>query len=62
MPNDIAQRSLEYLYKELRRKRISWAQAEIRNADSRELDNLRGQIEIIEWLAGLTLKEVGKDD
>lgn len=49
--------ALNWLYGQLRRKRIAYGNAERKpNRDERELANLAKSIEIIEWIIGVLLE------
>lgn len=55
---DIAYSGLDWLYKELKKKRIALSRAEEKGGyNSEEAANIRQKIEVIEWLIGLALKE-----
>ena len=55
MPNK-SEMALEWLYKQLKDTRIALGHAEDRpGVKQEELDNLRGRIELIEWLTGVVL-------
>lgn len=54
---DIAYRSLDWLYKHLKKKRIALSRAEEKGGcNSTEAENIRAKIEIIEWLIEQALK------
>lgn len=58
MPDSIKLAALTYLYKELKRLKISLANAEIRpNITTEELQNIENKIFIVDYLIGITLKE-----
>lgn len=56
--NDIAEKTLEWLYKQLKENRISLARAEVKGAGGTEIVNLREKIEMLEWLIDRVLKEI----
>ena len=50
--------ALKWLYKELKKTRVALGHAEWKpNVKQRELDDLRGKIDILEYLCGLVIKE-----
>lgn len=50
--------ALKWLYKELKKTRVAFGNAEWKpNVKQRELDNLRGRIDLLEYLCGLVIKE-----
>lgn len=50
--------ALKWLYKELKRTRVALGHAEWKpNVNHQELDELRGRIDILEYLCGLVIKE-----
>jgi hypothetical protein len=50
--------ALEWLYKELKKTRVTIGHAEGKpNVKQRELDDLRGKIDLLEYLCGLVTKE-----
>lgn len=51
-------KALAYLYKCIKKSRISLGRAEERNADRQELDALNEKIAVLEWLTEIVLKEV----
>jgi hypothetical protein len=54
----VKQKSLAYLYRELRAARIAYGQAERRTGvRQEELDNLQSRIEVLEWTAAVVTKE-----
>lgn len=54
----IKQKSLAYLYRELRAARIALGIAERRKGVTQEeLDNLQSRIELLEWTAAVVTKE-----
>jgi len=58
--SDINQKSLEWLYKKLKRAKIDLAHAENKCKDrepSREIENLKMKIEIFDHLIEMVLKE-----
>ena len=58
MPDSIKLATLTYLYKELKRLKISLANAEMRpNITTEELQNIENKIFIVDYLIGITLKE-----
>lgn len=58
MPDSIKLAALTYLYKELKRLKISLANAEMRpNITAEELQNIENKIFIVDYLIGITLKE-----
>lgn len=58
MPDSIKLAALTYLYKELKRLKISLANAEMRpNITTEELQNIENKIFIVDYLIGITLKE-----
>lgn len=58
MPDSIKLASLTYLYKELKRLKISLANAEMRpNITTEELQNIENKIFIVDYLIGITQKE-----
>lgn len=58
VPDSIKLATLTYLYKELKRLKISLANAEMRpNITTEELQNIENKIFIVDYLIGITLKE-----
>ena len=54
------QRALEWLYKNLKKKRIALDNAEQKpNRSEREIEDIRSAIEIIEYIIGVVLKDGG---
>lgn len=52
------QKALYWLYRELKKTRVAFGHAEWKpNVDHQELDELRGKIDILEYLCGLVIKE-----
>lgn len=52
------EKALEWLYKELKKTRVTIGHAEGKTGvKQRELDDLRGKIDILEYLAALVTKE-----
>lgn len=52
------QKALDWLYRELKRTRVAFGHAEWKpNVNHQELDELRGKIDILEYLCGLVIKE-----
>lgn len=52
------ERALDYLYYELKKARIALGHAEWKpNVNHQELDDLRGKLDILEYLCGLVIKE-----
>lgn len=52
------EKALKWLYKELKRTRVAFGHAEWKpNVNHQELDELRGKIDILEYLCGLVIKE-----
>ena len=52
------EKALKWLYRELKRTRVAFGHAEWKpNVKQRELDELRGKIDILEYLCGLVIKE-----
>lgn len=56
--DDIAGRTLDWLYKLLKDKRIALARAEVKGASGEELADLARKIDMVEWLIGKALEEV----
>lgn len=56
--DDIAGRTLDWLYKLLKDKRIALARAEAKGASGEELADLARKIDMVEWLIGKALEEV----
>ena len=51
-------KALDWLYRELKRTRVAFGHAEWKhNVNHQELDELRGKIDILEYLCGLVIKE-----
>ena len=57
MHNTIQNRAMHYLYKKIKRARISIGQAENKPNSAQEIANLQKKIEVLEWLAGVAIKE-----
>ena len=57
MPDTIQQRSLYYLYGQLRKARIAYGQAEDKPNNTDELANLKNKIDVLEWVIGVVIKE-----
>lgn len=55
-PDAIKQRSLRYLYGQLKHARISLGHAEARK-NAEEIANLQNKIEVLEWVIGVVIKE-----
>jgi len=52
------EKALEWLYKELKKTRVALGHAEGKTGvKQRELDDLRGKIDLLEYLCGLVTKE-----
>lgn len=52
------QKAIDWLYKELKRTRLAFGYAEWKpNVNHQELDDLRGKIDLLEYLCGLVIKE-----
>lgn len=50
--------ALKWLYKELKKAKVALGHAEWKpNVNHQELDDLRGRIDILEYLCGLVIKE-----
>lgn len=59
MPDSIKLDVLTYLYKELKRLKISLAHAEARtNVTKEEIDNIQRKIATVDYLIGLAHKEL----
>ena len=54
--NTIQQRSLHYLYGQLRKARIAMGHAE-EKGNALEIANLKNKIDVLEWVTGVVLKE-----
>ena len=53
--------ALKWLYKELKKTRVALGRAEGKpGVKQRELDDLRGKIDLLEYLCGLVTKEEAK--
>jgi len=61
-PDTIQQKALHYLYSQLRKARISMGQAEGKQNNADEIANLQNKIDVLEWLAGIAMKEDAEDD
>ena len=61
MPDAIKQRSLHYLYGQLRKARIAMGQAEDKPNSTNEIANLQNKIEMLEWIIGVVIKEDDED-
>jgi hypothetical protein len=60
---EMREKALEWLYKELKRTRISIGQAEQRKGvKQEELAALNGKVDVLEYLCGLVTKEDEEDD
>lgn len=57
MPDTIKQRSLYYLYGQLRKDRIAYGHAEDKPNNAEELANLQNKIDVLEWTIGVVIKE-----
>jgi hypothetical protein len=54
----IRDRALDYLYREMKKAKISLGQAEARpGVTSQELENLQNKIDVFDWLTTLVNKE-----
>jgi hypothetical protein len=52
------EKALGWLYKELKKTRVAFGHAEGKpNVKQQELDDLRGKIDLLEYLCGLVTKE-----
>lgn len=62
MDDTIQNRAMHYLYKEIKKARISICNAENKPNRAQEIANLQNKIEVLEWLADVALKEDCKDE
>ena len=62
MPDTIRQRSLHYLYGQLRKARIAMGHAEDKPNSADELANLQTKIDVLEWVIGVVIKEDENND
>lgn len=54
----IRDRALDYLYREMKKAKISLGQAETRpGVTSQELENLQNKVDVFDWLTTLVNKE-----
>lgn len=60
LPDTIQTKALHYLYSQIRKARIALGHADKRN-NAEEMANLQTKIDVLEWLAGLAIKEDCKD-
>lgn len=56
IPDTIQTKALHYLYSQIRKARIDLGHADKRN-NAEEMANLQTKIDVLEWLAGLAIKE-----
>ena len=61
MPDTIQQRSLHYLYQQLRKARIAMGHAERKQNNADEIANLQNKIDVMEWTIGVVTKEDCED-
>lgn len=57
MGNDMKERALLYLYKQIKKTRIDLGRAEYKGIAD-EVANLQAKVEVLEWLSNVVLKEV----
>lgn len=61
MHDTIQTKALHYLYSQIRKARIALGNADKRN-NAEEMANLQTKIDVLEWLAGLAIKEDFNDE
>lgn len=54
---DMAERALNYLYKQLKKARIALSRAEVKGVAD-EIAHLQMKIDVLEWLTAVAVKEV----